>query len=49
MVLDHRTVSRRHARISWNGLTYVVEDLGSKNGTWVNDRRPFRGRGVPLR
>ena len=28
--------SRRHARISWQGDRYVIEDLGSTNGTFVN-------------
>jgi diguanylate cyclase (GGDEF)-like protein len=35
--LDDEAVSRRHARIWWNGLKYVVRDLGSTNGTYVND------------
>ncbi len=29
-------VSRRHARIFWDGQAYTVEDLGSTNGTQVN-------------
>lgn len=29
-------VSRRHARISWQGDSYHVEDLGSTNGTFLN-------------
>jgi pSer/pThr/pTyr-binding forkhead associated (FHA) protein len=33
------TVSRRHARISLDADGVVIEDLGSKNGTYVNDRR----------
>ncbi len=33
------TVSRHHARIyQWEGQ-WVVDDLGSANGVWVNDRR----------
>jgi predicted component of type VI protein secretion system len=37
--LDEDTqVSRRHARISLQGGTAVVEDLGSTNGTYVNDQ-----------
>ncbi len=33
-------ISRRHARISRSDAgTYVIEDLGSTNGTWVNGRR----------
>lgn len=31
------TVSRRHARISRRDNRYVIEDLGSGNGTFVND------------
>jgi pSer/pThr/pTyr-binding forkhead associated (FHA) protein len=31
-------VSRRHARISAQGGQVVVEDLGSTNGTYVNDQ-----------
>ena len=34
--LPDRQVSRYHARVSWRGDTYQVEDLGSKNGTHVN-------------
>lgn len=34
--LPDRQVSRYHARIAWQGEGYLVEDLGSKNGTHVN-------------
>jgi DNA-binding winged helix-turn-helix (wHTH) protein len=33
------SVSRRHARIVIDARGATVEDLGSKNGTYVNDRR----------
>ena len=33
--LDSPTVSRRHARISISGTEAAIEDLGSKNGTFV--------------
>lgn len=32
-------VSRRHARIIVRGGTLQIEDLGSKNGTWVGGKR----------
>jgi hypothetical protein len=32
-------VSRRHARLAWTGTEYIVEDLGSTNGTFVNGER----------
>jgi DNA-binding winged helix-turn-helix (wHTH) protein len=34
--LPSSRVSRRHARFVVNGTTVTVEDLGSKNGTFVN-------------
>ncbi|HVR70557.1 MAG TPA: FHA domain-containing protein [Vicinamibacteria bacterium] len=37
--LDSSTVSRRHARITIAGGRAVIEDLGSRNGTWVGGRR----------
>ncbi|HEY64007.1 MAG TPA: FHA domain-containing protein [Caldilineae bacterium] len=36
IVLPDRVVSRHHARIYWIDGHYYVEDLGSKNGTYVN-------------
>ena len=35
--IDQESVSRHHAKISWNGRAYCVKDLGSTNGTHVND------------
>ncbi len=32
-------VSRKHARLSFQGGKYVLEDLGSTNGTFVNGQR----------
>jgi DNA-binding winged helix-turn-helix (wHTH) protein len=37
--LDSSTVSRRHARITITGGQAVIEDLGSRNGTWVRGRK----------
>lgn len=36
LVLEDGRVSRRHARLRWNGSGWSLEDLGSKNGTSVN-------------
>ena len=38
VVVKSSTVSRRHARIVIDANAATVEDLGSKNGTFVNDR-----------
>jgi len=38
IVLTERQVSRRHAQIRRLNSQYVLEDLGSRNGTYVNGR-----------
>jgi DNA-binding winged helix-turn-helix (wHTH) protein len=43
--LDVPSVSWRHARIVVDGRTATIEDLGSTNGTLVNDQ-PLRGAAV---
>ena len=43
--IDSATVSRRHARISISGGEALLEDLGSKNGTFVRGERVL----VPVR
>ena len=35
-------VSRRHARIFYSGWKVCIEDLGSRNGTWLNRKRVDR-------
>jgi ABC transport system ATP-binding/permease protein len=39
LVLDHVLISRRHARIEHDERGYVVTDLKSANGTFVNGQR----------
>ena len=42
-------VSRKHARIIRNNGNYLIEDLGSTNGTFLNrGRRLIPGAGQPL-
>jgi DNA-binding winged helix-turn-helix (wHTH) protein len=38
VVLNSTTVSRRHARLAIEAAGVWIEDLGSKNGTYVNDQ-----------
>jgi pSer/pThr/pTyr-binding forkhead associated (FHA) protein len=40
--IDNLAVSGHHAKISWEQDHYVVEDLGSLNGTYVNNERVGR-------
>lgn len=39
IVINDPEISRRHARFFVQGATYLVEDLGSTNGTFVNNQR----------
>ncbi|MET7704394.1 MULTISPECIES: ABC transporter ATP-binding protein/permease [unclassified Streptomyces] len=39
IVLDDARVSWRHATISWGGRSWVIEDHGSTNGTFVQGQR----------
>lgn len=39
LVLAHAGVSRRHAAVKADGARFVIQDLGSANGTFVNARR----------
>jgi DNA-binding winged helix-turn-helix (wHTH) protein len=42
--IDAATVSRRHARIVITEEGSTIDDLGSKNGTWVGKARVARAR-----
>lgn len=37
--INDAEVSRKHARLNFQGGKYVIEDLGSTNGTFVNGQR----------
>ncbi len=37
LFIDQESISRHHARISFDGKGYWATDLGSTNGTYVND------------
>jgi pSer/pThr/pTyr-binding forkhead associated (FHA) protein len=39
VVINDPEVSRRHARFLLQGNSYVLEDLGSTNGTFINGQR----------
>jgi len=45
--VDDETVSRRHAMLNRVDGSYFVSDLGSGNGTWLNERRVSKP--LPLR
>ncbi len=48
IVDDDNFVSTSHAEIRWNGNRWWIQDLNSRNGTWVDGRRLAPGRPVPL-
>jgi pSer/pThr/pTyr-binding forkhead associated (FHA) protein len=39
LTLSDKKLSRKHARIEWDELGFLVRDLKSSNGTWLNRRR----------
>ncbi len=39
LVINHHTVSRRHAEITYANGHFLLRDLGSKNGTFLNGKR----------
>jgi pSer/pThr/pTyr-binding forkhead associated (FHA) protein len=39
ITINDSEISRRHCRLLIAGDSYVIEDLGSTNGTWINDQR----------
>lgn len=48
-VLDHTGISRLHAQCHSDHLNIFLEDIGSTNGTFVNDRRLEPGEQYRLR
>jgi len=39
VAINDAEVSRKHARLSLQGSAYVIQDLGSTNGTFINSQR----------
>jgi hypothetical protein len=46
--LPHASISRRHARLQRRGERFFLEDLGSQNGTYVEEERLSAEREVRL-
>ena len=47
VVFEHPTVSRRHAQLHHRDGSWVLQDLGSTNGTTINGKRIERCRLAP--
>jgi pSer/pThr/pTyr-binding forkhead associated (FHA) protein len=43
VLLDDPTISGRHVEIAWRAGTWVMTDLTSTNGSWVNGSRVGSG------
>ncbi|MEN8240999.1 MAG: FHA domain-containing protein [Chloroflexota bacterium] len=39
ITINDSEISRRHCRLVMAEDSYIIEDLGSTNGTWINDQR----------
>ncbi|MBV9834646.1 MAG: adenylate/guanylate cyclase domain-containing protein [Alphaproteobacteria bacterium] len=48
VVVSHESVSRRHARLTRDGVVLFIEDLGSTNGTLINGIQQAAGRKAPV-
>lgn len=46
--IDHRSVSRLHAQITYSEGSYVLCDKGSSNGTFLNNTSLIPGKAYPL-
>jgi hypothetical protein len=46
---DTSGISRRHARLIRQGQSWLIDDLGSLNGTYLNDVKLYPGSPVPLK
>ena len=44
---DDPDMSRRHARIVWNGSSWTLEDMGSSNGTFIGEFQTERKLSAP--
>ena len=49
LVINHQSISRRHAAITCASGTYLLRDLGSRNGTFINETRLSPDRDYPLK
>ena len=47
LVFADDTVSRRHAELRFSDGRWMLRDLGSVNGTWVNGRRVMEAEVAP--
>ncbi len=48
LILAARDVSSQHAVVQWTGSLWELQDLGSRNYTFVEDRRLAPGERIPL-
>src|ERR1035437_4137676 len=47
-ISDDPDLSRRHARIFWDGSSWMLEDLNSSNGTFIGEFQAARRLSGPI-
>jgi predicted component of type VI protein secretion system len=48
LIVDDQSISRAHATLAWEEGTWTVQDLGSRNGTFVDNKQLEAKQKVPL-
>lgn len=49
VLVSHSTASRKHAKLTVSDGKYILEDLGSTNGTYIGDRKVEPGAPVEVK
>jgi len=48
-IVFNKAISRVHCKISYVNKAYIITDLGSSNGTYVNSVRLLKGEQAPIK
>lgn len=48
VIADDPDLSRHHARLFWSGTSWMLEDLGSSNGTFIGEFQAARKLSGPI-
>jgi PAS domain-containing protein len=49
IIIKDLSISRQHAKVTFSGERYFIEDLGSQNGTWINGHSMSPGYQIQMK